>query len=81
LSACPIPPPISRYQLPAPLFGSIPGAESVLLALDDSLATTVAVAEAPHGTAPALEGKNVANPMAKVWMASGIAEHLDLAAG
>ncbi len=46
------------------MFGSIAGAESVLLALDDHLHPTVAMAEAPHGTAPALEGKNVANPMA-----------------
>jgi 3-isopropylmalate dehydrogenase len=46
------------------LFGSIAGAESVLLALDEHLQTIVAMAEAPHGTAPSLEGKNVANPMA-----------------
>ena len=46
------------------LFGSIAGAESVLLALDDDLQPVVAMAEAPHGTAPSLMGKNVANPMA-----------------
>jgi isocitrate/isopropylmalate dehydrogenase len=46
------------------LFGSIAGAESVLLALNDELVPVVAMAEAPHGTAPSLEGKNVANPMA-----------------
>ncbi len=46
------------------MFGSIAGAESVLLALDERLHPVVAMAEAPHGTAPALEGKNVANPMA-----------------
>ncbi|HEV2428181.1 MAG TPA: isocitrate/isopropylmalate family dehydrogenase [Acidimicrobiales bacterium] len=46
------------------MFGSIAGAESVLLALDDDLRPVVAMAEAPHGTAPTLEGKNVANPMA-----------------
>ncbi|OYV64823.1 MAG: isocitrate dehydrogenase [Actinobacteria bacterium 21-64-8] len=46
------------------MFGSIAGAESVLLALDEELRPTVAMAEAPHGTAPSLEGKNVANPMA-----------------
>ncbi|HEY7932012.1 MAG TPA: isocitrate/isopropylmalate family dehydrogenase [Acidimicrobiales bacterium] len=46
------------------MFGSIAGAESVLLALDENLRPTVAMAEAPHGTAPSLEGKNVANPMA-----------------
>ena len=46
------------------MFGSIAGAESVLLALDENLRTKVAMAEAPHGTAPSLQGKNVANPMA-----------------
>ncbi|HUX04687.1 MAG TPA: isocitrate/isopropylmalate family dehydrogenase [Acidimicrobiales bacterium] len=46
------------------LFGSIAGAESVLMSLDENLHPMVAMAEAPHGTAPALEGKNVANPMA-----------------
>src|SRR5215216_749545 len=39
-------------DLVLPLYGSIAGAESVLLALDDSLAVRVAMAEAPHGTAP-----------------------------
>jgi isocitrate dehydrogenase (NAD+) len=53
-------------DLVLPLFGSIAGAESVLLALDDDLRTTVAMAEAPHGTAPALYGKDVANPMAMI---------------
>jgi isocitrate/isopropylmalate dehydrogenase len=53
-------------DLVLPMFGSIAGAESLLLALDDQLRTTVAMAEAPHGTAPALEGKDVANPMAMI---------------
>ncbi|MGA2432483.1 MAG: isocitrate/isopropylmalate family dehydrogenase [Acidimicrobiales bacterium] len=46
------------------MFGSIAGAESVLMALDENLHPRVAMAEAPHGTAPTLQGKNVANPMA-----------------
>jgi isocitrate dehydrogenase (NAD+) len=46
------------------MFGSIAGAESVLLSLDENLEPKVAMAEAPHGTAPSLQGKNVANPMA-----------------
>ena len=46
------------------MFGSIAGAESVLLSLNENLHPVVAMAEAPHGTAPSLEGKNVANPMA-----------------
>jgi isocitrate/isopropylmalate dehydrogenase len=48
------------------MFGTIAGAESVLLAFDEAGAVTVAMTEAPHGTAPALQGKNVANPMAMI---------------
>jgi isocitrate dehydrogenase (NAD+) len=53
-------------DLVMPMFGSIAGAESVLLAFDDDFNTRVAMAEAPHGTAPALQGKDVANPMAMI---------------
>ena len=42
------------------------GAESTLLAFDDEGTVKVAMTEAPHGTAPALEGKNIANPMAMI---------------
>ena len=48
------------------MFGTIAGAESVLLAFDDAGAVKIAMTEAPHGTAPALQGKNVANPMAMI---------------
>ena len=54
------------------LFGSIAGAESMLLALDDALEPVVAMAEAPHGTAPSLFGKNVANPMAMLLACSAL---------
>ena len=53
-------------DLVLPMFGSIAGAESVLLSFDDEYATTVAMAEAPHGTAPALLGKDLANPLAMI---------------
>jgi isocitrate dehydrogenase (NAD+) len=53
-------------DLVMPMFGSIAGAESVLLAFDEDFTTRVAMAEAPHGTAPALQGKDVANPMAMI---------------
>ena len=46
------------------MFGSIAGAESVLLSFNSDLQPSVVMAEAPHGTAPGLEGKNLANPMA-----------------
>ncbi len=62
-------------DLVLPLFGSIAGAESVLLALDGSLATRVAMAEAPHGTAPALAGKDVANPMGMILAAAALLHH------
>ena len=48
------------------LFGSIAGAESTLLALTDTGEVSCAMTEAPHGTAPGLQGKNVANPMAMI---------------
>jgi len=48
------------------MFGTIAGAESTLLAFDESGAISAVMTEAPHGTAPALEGKNVANPMAMI---------------
>jgi isocitrate/isopropylmalate dehydrogenase len=54
----------SLSELVLRLFGSVAGAESVLLSFDDELRTRVAMTEAPHGTAPALEGKDIANPMA-----------------
>ncbi len=54
------------------LFGSIAGAESVLLALNDDLSAAVAMAEAPHGTAPSLAGKNVANPMAMLLACAAV---------
>src|SRR5687767_2778620 len=59
-------------DLVLPLFGSIAGAESVLLALDSKLETTVCMAEAPHGTAPALHGKDVANPMGMILGAAAL---------
>ena len=41
-------------DLVLPMFGSIAGAESLLLALQRRLDPPVAMAEAPHGTAPSL---------------------------
>ncbi|HEV3002498.1 MAG TPA: isocitrate/isopropylmalate family dehydrogenase [Solirubrobacteraceae bacterium] len=61
-------------DLVMPMFGSIAGAESVLLAFDDDYEVDVAMAEAPHGTAPALLGKDIANPMAMI-LACGAVLH------
>jgi isocitrate dehydrogenase (NAD+) len=59
-------------DLVMPMFGSIAGAESVLLAFDDDYRTRVAMAEAPHGTAPTLMGKDVANPMAMLLSCAAV---------
>lgn len=58
------------------LFGTIAGAESVLLAFDDVGRVKVAMSEAPHGTAPALEGKNVANPMAMILAVASVLHYI-----
>jgi len=59
------------------LFGSIAGAESVLLSFDDSLKPNVVMAEAPHGTAPRLFGKNVANPLAMILAAGALLSYVN----
>jgi isocitrate dehydrogenase (NAD+) len=61
-------------DLVLPLFGSIAGAESLLVAFDDDEPErlTAVMAEAAHGTAPALQGKNVANPMAMILAAAAV---------
>jgi isocitrate dehydrogenase (NAD+) len=53
-------------DLVLPLFGSIAGSESLVIALDESLMPRTVMAEAAHGTAPSLRGKDVANPMAMI---------------
>src|SRR5919106_955639 len=59
-------------DLVLPLFGSIAGAESVLLAFDEEFEPRAVMAEAPHGTAPALKGKDIANPMAMILAAAAL---------
>jgi isocitrate/isopropylmalate dehydrogenase len=65
-------------DLVLPLFGSIAGSESILVAFEgDDLEPTALMAEAAHGTAPALEGKNVANPMAMILAAAALLSQTD----
>jgi isocitrate/isopropylmalate dehydrogenase len=58
------------------MFGSIAGAESLVLSVDATLNPTVVLAEAPHGTAPRLAGKNVANPMAMILACAALLAYL-----
>ena len=53
-------------DLVLPLFGSIAGSESLLVAFNEEYVPRAVMAEAAHGTAPSLAGKDVANPMAMI---------------
>jgi isocitrate dehydrogenase (NAD+) len=65
-------------DLVLPLFGSIAGSESLLVAFDEDQVPRALMAEAAHGTAPALQGKNVANPMAMILAGAALlAQHAD----
>jgi isocitrate/isopropylmalate dehydrogenase len=62
-------------DLVLPLFGSIAGSESLLVAFEDDFEPAAIMAEAAHGTAPALQGKNVANPMAMILGGAALLSH------
>jgi len=51
----------------------------MVISLDGEGTVNRVMAEAPHGTAPALEGKNVANPMAMILAAAGMLANLGAA--
>ncbi len=59
-------------DLVLPLFGSIAGSESLVVGFDEDYVPRVVLAEAAHGTAPALQSKNVANPMAMILAAAAL---------
>jgi isocitrate/isopropylmalate dehydrogenase len=62
-------------DLVLPLFGSIAGSESLVVAFDDDFQMGTIIAEAAHGTAPGLFGKNVANPLAMILAAAALLSH------
>jgi isocitrate/isopropylmalate dehydrogenase len=64
-------------DLVLPLFGSIAGSESLLVAFGEDYAPTAVMAEAAHGTAPSLQGKNVANPMAMILAGAALLSYGD----
>jgi isocitrate dehydrogenase (NAD+) len=64
-------------DLVLPLFGSIAGSESLLVAFDDDYVPRALMAEAAHGTAPSLQGKNVANPMAMILACAALLGHAE----
>jgi isocitrate dehydrogenase (NAD+) len=59
------------------MFGSIASSESLLLSFDEALRVEVVMAEAPHGTAPALYRKNIANPMAMILAGAALLSFIE----
>ncbi len=59
------------------MFGTIAGAESIVFAFDEDFKVKVALTEAPHGTAPSLQGKNIANPMAMILACGALLRYVD----
>ena len=64
-------------DLVLPLFGSIAGSESLLVAFGEDYVPSALMAEAAHGTAPSLHGKDVANPMAMILACAALLGHAD----
>ena len=64
-------------DLVLPLFGSIAGSESLLVSFGDDYVPRALMAEAAHGTAPSLQGKDVANPMAMILAGAALLSHVD----
>jgi isocitrate/isopropylmalate dehydrogenase len=61
------------------MFGTIAGSESLVLGFDETAARVkVVMAEAPHGTAPSLQGKNIANPMAMILAGAALLTYFGL---
>ncbi|MGH2436049.1 MAG: isocitrate/isopropylmalate family dehydrogenase, partial [bacterium] len=48
----------------------------LVLSLDDRMRVRTVLAEAPHGTAPRLYGKNIANPMAMILAGAAMLGYL-----
>ncbi len=58
------------------MFGSIAGSESLVLGFDEQFNVQVVMAEAPHGTAPGLFRKNVANPLAMILAGAALLTYI-----
>lgn len=66
----------SLSDLVLKMFGSIAGAESVILSMNDNFEVKTVITEAPHGTAPSLQNKNIANPMAMILAGAALLRYL-----
>ena len=59
------------------MFGTIAGSESVILSFDDDFQRCAVIAEAPHGTAPSLFHKNLANPVAMIMAGATLLGYIE----
>jgi len=59
------------------MFGTIAGSESLILSFGDDLTVHAVIAEATHGTAPSLQGKNLANPIAMILAGAALLNYVD----
>jgi len=59
------------------MFGSIAGSESMVISMNAAGTVDCVMAEAPHGTAPSLEGRNIANPMAMILAGAGLLTYVE----
>ncbi len=58
------------------LYGTLAGSESLMIGFDAEGAQNLVMAEAPHGTAPRLQGRHVANPMAMILAVAALLEEM-----
>jgi isocitrate/isopropylmalate dehydrogenase len=67
----------SMSDLVMKMFGTIAGSESLILSFDENLMICAVIAEATHGTAPSLQGKNLANPIAMILAGAALLSYIE----
>ncbi|MGC8473289.1 MAG: isocitrate/isopropylmalate family dehydrogenase [Candidatus Dormibacteria bacterium] len=58
------------------LYGTLAGSESLMIGFREDGTQQVVMAEAPHGTAPKLLGRHVANPMAMILAVAALLQEM-----
>ena len=58
------------------LYGTLAGSESLMIGFREDGSQQVVMAEAPHGTAPKLQGRHVANPMAMILAVAALLQEM-----
>jgi isocitrate/isopropylmalate dehydrogenase len=58
------------------LYGTLAGSESLMIGFREDGTQQVVMAEAPHGTAPRLLGRHVANPMAMILAVAALLQEM-----